>query len=664
MKAAMFFAHRFSVLAFLSFLLASSLLGQKSQSDHRPDEHFKRYDINRLPVSGGMRSDSDTRSFDVRAAGRDYLLIVEPHEIKAPFYRAEDTGPAGVTDIDAGAITTFRGYIPGLKNSEVRLTIDGPIVEGFFDAGGTRFFVEPARRYFPAANLRDLIVYTADDLLHREDFWCGSDVPSKIEYGREMVTNGQTEAVQALRRLDLATEADFEYVSMLGGSAQANNEILGILNMAEGTYSSELNLTIRVVFQHTWSTPDPFAAPNNDQLLRNFQNYWNTNYGTVSRNAAHLFSGKSIALSQGFAFLGVVCSNPTFAYGLSGYISWAPGKFLITAHEIGHNLGANHADAAQSCSNTLMNTQLSGATPMTFCSYSRNEIGSYVMGSGSCLGTVSNPPFDFDGDGRSDIGVFRPSNGVWYLNRSTAGFTAFQFGQNGDRAVTSDFDGDRKADPAIYRNGVWWRYLSATGSVDAINFGLPGDVPAPADFDGDGKADLAVYRPSTGIWYWLNSSDGAFSAVQFGLLGDIPMAADYDGDGRADINLFRPSNGVWYRINSSTGSFSTTQFGITEDIPVIGDFDGDRRIDIAVWRPSTGVWYWLRSSNGQFVVSSFGMNGDIPSPADFDGDGRTDVAVFRPSTGVWHRLSSSNGAYAAVQFGLNGDAPVQSYYVR
>ncbi|MEP6902927.1 MAG: reprolysin-like metallopeptidase, partial [Actinomycetota bacterium] len=39
---------------------------------------------------------------------------------------------------------------------------------------------------------------------------------------------------------------------------------------------------------------------------------------------------------------------------------------------------------------------------------------------------TSNPPFDFDGDGKSDISVY--SNGIWYIQRSTAGFTAAQFG--------------------------------------------------------------------------------------------------------------------------------------------------------------------------------------------------------------------------------------------
>ncbi len=487
-------------------------------------------------------------------------------------------------------------------------------------------------------------------------------MPERIEYGRSLTGDETASNFQQFRRVDIATEADSQFVSLHGGAQGANSEILSILNMAEGTFEAEVSIRFRVTFQHTWTSPDPFTGSNTDQLLRSFQNYWNANFATVSRNTTHLFTGKSYAQSQGYAFLGVVCSNPGFAYGLSGYVGWAPGKFLVTAHEIAHNLGANHADAAESCTNSLMNTQLSGSTPMSFCQFSRNQIGGFVGANGACLTTISDrrTQFDFDGDGRADTGVFRPGNGVWYLNRSSGGFAAFQFGTVGDRIVIADFDGDGKADPAIYRGGTWWRINSATNAAQVVSFGLADDIPAAADFDGDGKADIAVFRPSTGTWYWLNSSNGSFSAVRFGMNGDRPLPADYDGDGRADISIYRPSDGTWYRINSSNGSFSAHRFGLAEDIPLVADLDGDGRSDIAVWRPSTGIWYWIRSSDGGTRGLAFGMNGDIPAPADFDGDGTADLNIFRPSNGVWYRLNSTNGVFSAAQFGLAGDMPVSA----
>ena len=657
MKTAFFVARQVSVC--ISVLFLSTFVS--AQDDAKYKEHFSRYDIVRAGESSVAFTDTRKLSFVV--AGRSYELTVTPHDLRAPFYRAEDTGPVGTRELERTPTITFKGAIAGISDSEVRLTIDGDRIEGFFDTRNERFFVEPAGRYSPNAAIDELIVYRSADILHREDFWCSSEMPTRIEEGKRMAAANIPETVQSVKRLDLATEADVEFVNLNGGPTATNNEILSILNMAEGTYGTELNITIRVVFQHTWTTADPFGGVSTDVILTAFRTYWNVNYGSISRNAAHIFSGKSVAQSRGLAYVGVICANPAAAYGLSGYVGWAPGKYLVTAHEIGHNFGANHADAPQSCTNSVMNTTLSGTTPLTFCNFSRSEIGGFVAANGSCMLTVTNArtAFDFDGDSRADIGVFRPSNGVWYLNRSTAGFGAVQFGQQGDRSVAADYDGDGKSDAAIFRNGAWWRIKSATGTVDVVAFGLAGDVPVPADFDGDGKADVAVFRPSTGVWYRLNSSNGAFLATAFGLPEDIPSAADYDGDAKADITVFRPSTGVWYRLNSSNGGFFATQFGMSGDVPVAANFDTDTKTDIAVWRPSNGVWYWLRSSDNGFGAVAFGMSGDIPTPADFDGDGRTDISVYRPSTGIWYRLNSSNGSFAAIQFGLNGDAPVQSY---
>ena len=270
---------------------------------------------------------------------------------------------------------------------------------------------------------------------------------------------------------------------------------------------------------------------------------------------------------------------------------------------------------------------------------------------------------DFDGDLRTDISVFRPSTGVWYIALSgNSSFRIEGFGADGDIPTSEDFDGDNISDIGVFRpsTGVWYYTRSSDGTIGIVQFGSNGDIPASGDYDGDAKADLVVFRPSTGTWYLLPTSSSPFQ-LPFGSNGDVPVVGDYDGDGKYDISVWRGSNGVWYRINSSNGSVTSYQFGTAGDLPSQADFDGDGRTDIAVFRPSTGVWYIVRSSNGAFQFTQWGTNGDVPVPGDYDGDGLDDVAVFRPSNGVWYRISSSNGANVFTQFGLSGDLAIPRY---
>ena len=305
-----------------------------------------------------------------------------------------------------------------------------------------------------------------------------------------------------------------------------------------------------------------------------------------------------------------------------------------------------------------------------------------------------------------------------------------------DNSYKLDFDGDGATDIALYREGSrdvtvapqpsYWFYLNTrTGQTGVIHWGRTLDVPAPADYDGDGRTDVGIYRWwDFGIGdtneYWLNSSSGGYqvlvyqwepSYIKFNrnyigdaraevahlykinisqdptqpcfmsvfFIGDFsdnrirktvgdacnvnptPVPGDYNNDGRSEIAVF--NNGtfkVWFPpYNPGYTTPNVTQF-LDVDSPVPGDYDGDGKTDFAGVKNHEDRWLWriINSGTGGETLVSFGFTTDKPTPGDYDGDGKTDIAVFRPSDGSWWILNSSNGVLGLWYFGLPTDIPL------
>lgn len=287
--------------------------------------------------------------------------------------------------------------------------------------------------------------------------------------------------------------------------------------------------------------------------------------------------------------------------------------------------------------------------------------------------SIDRTPFDFDGDGKTDISVYRPSLASrWFVLRSSwfypqpIQYDDVQFGASGDLIVPGDYDGDFKSDYAVFRpsTGTWYTSLNPATNYGAFHWGQNGDVPVPGDYDGDGKTDRAIYRPSTGTWWVARSSDGGYIQQLFGTSTDRPVIGDFDGDTKTDFAYISRTGGllVWHILQSSNSVTVTQQFGLDTDTAVAADYDGDGKTNIAVFRSSTGNWYTSLNPATNYGEKHFGQNGDIPVPGDYDGDGKADIGVYRPPNGDWYAIRSIDGYLITQRWGVGTDQPLQSAY--
>lgn len=238
---------------------------------------------------------------------------------------------------------------------------------------------------------------------------------------------------------------------------------------------------------------------------------------------------------------------------------------------------------------------------------------------------------DYNGDGLSDISIFRPSQGLWSIRN----LTRVYFGASGDLPVPGDYNNDGTTEIAVFRqsSGIW-----SVRNITRVYFGASYDLPAPGDYNGDGFCDIGIFRASQGLWAIRNTT-----RAYFGMAGDIPVPGYFTGGRAKSIAVFRPSSALW-----SIRGLTRCYFGQAGDYPLTADYAGNGEEQAAVFRGSSGLWA-VRDSTRIY----FGTGGDNPTIGDYDGLGGSEAAVFRPSAGLW-AVRNLTRTY----FGQSGDLPV------
>lgn len=283
---------------------------------------------------------------------------------------------------------------------------------------------------------------------------------------------------------------------------------------------------------------------------------------------------------------------------------------------------------------------------------------------------------DNDGDGRTDLTIFRPSTTqLWTLSSLNGSVLQKTVGVNPGTYYpgSGDFEGDGIGSHLFINfdlgsGQIIWNLLSPNAPPTIVSrlWGDFNDYYAVADYDGDGSDDIAIFRPSTGDWWIMTDPLTQTSYVDhWGTTDDAACIGDYDGDGKSDLCVVRIEAGqrVWYIRNSTDGSMRREVYGLDTDRPLAYayiDIDGDSKQDLSILRINAGpqrIHFIRRSSDGQSVQIAWGRDADQHFFGDYDGDGKTDFVARRIENGamIWYIRRSSDGQAQIVQWGVQGD---------
>ncbi len=325
-------------------------------------------------------------------------LVLEPQSLRSPAFRLlvqDDDGD--FADVDAPPSATYRGVIEGQEHSKVAVTErDGRFWATLYLDPGKWWFVEPLPRGSAnAAGAQEYAVYQRADIIAGPGH-CGAEGDGggtqKVAGGPAAVAGG------TLRVADLAVDADVQFFQANGGSVAATlADIENVVNGVSLIYEREANISyeLTTVVIRT-QEPDPYSSTDAHTLLQQFRNSWNAFMGGVHRDIAHLFTGKNLDTNIiGVAYTDTMCDacEGGSGYGLSQsrFESLMGRRVCLTAHELGHNWGAEHCDGQPDCGMMCSNLGACNGACDEFGSTTLSVISNTAASAG-CLSIPSPGP--------------------------------------------------------------------------------------------------------------------------------------------------------------------------------------------------------------------------------------------------------------------------------
>ena len=384
---------------------------QATRPNQELAQKLRRYDLLRVDPHAAAAQLRRTGKLSLRTSRGNLEIDVQPYDMRAPGYVSQWIDREGrAHTLPKQPVHTYKGLVSGMTSGQARLTVKEDTIEGSIITGKERFFMQPARALSEKAAVDEFVFYSGEDAVPAEGS-CGVTLAEEVaaEQARTdsklINTADLISPVNPLRLVNMATEADAEYVASFGSPAAAHAQIMNIMNQVDGVYQVEIGLGFQIVFQNAWTDvgTQPYQTTDPSNLLTQFRNHWNNNFTNVARSVAHMWTGKDLIGSTiGIAFINVICRSPSAAYGISQRFpnnSITLQTIDVTAHELGHNFAARHTNVStpdipreveRSCVQTIMEAAVGNGG--SFCQYSRSQIVGFANANPSCLVNTALPP--------------------------------------------------------------------------------------------------------------------------------------------------------------------------------------------------------------------------------------------------------------------------------
>ncbi len=353
------------------------------------DKQFKKYktfSIDKKEVLDSLKNYGKCHFQLTIDKENDWSINLRLNDMRASDFTASYTSDSGSFNYKSFVPNTYKGKTS--DNKIARFSIDEDEFWGIITSDEKQVMIRQTKDYTKNSKDESLIIYEKSDVILSED---NPDVVTDVLIApTENNPTNTLKAALCTYYLQIATEADFEFYQDMGSNlVNTYSYIFSILNLIEGVYESTFDLKFIVTFQNVWTTSsDPYTNTTDaDTLLKEFRTEWNSNRTSVTRDIAHLFTGRDYS-GWGVAWKGQIGTSN--AYSSSEFRT---EMFETTAHEIGHNLNANDANllnpvpAECLCGSLTASVMCQGhkANNLWFCQTSINEISPFLTNNSASL---------------------------------------------------------------------------------------------------------------------------------------------------------------------------------------------------------------------------------------------------------------------------------------